>query len=344
MREDSVQKAMSLVVFLTLLVVSFFLLQPILMSIIIGMILAFIFFPLYRFGVRLFRSEAGSALFMCGLLLIAMVLPIWFLTPVLIDQSLQIYFSAQNVDYATPLQTLFPQLFSSEDFTYMAADAIHSFVTQTANKLANSFTNLILNLPIILLHLAVIFFVFFFVLKDSDELVNYIKSLLPFPKEVQRKFFENTKGITISVLYGQVVVGVFQGLLVGIAFFVFGVPNGLFLTLLAILAGVFPIIGTTIIWLPVAIFLAVSGNYFAAIGITLVGVISTNLDNILRPLIVARRTNIHSSVVLIGMVGGFFLFGIMGFIVGPLVLAYLLIVLELYRDKSQPSLFLENPN
>ena len=82
-----------------------------------------------------------------------------------------------------------------------------------------------------------------------------MKSLLPFSKEVEKKIFDYSKGITSSVLYGQVIIGILQGIAAGLGFFIFGVPKALFLTLLAMMAGIFPIIGTTIIWLPVAIYL-----------------------------------------------------------------------------------------
>ena len=174
-------------------------------------------------------------------------------------------------------------------------------------------------------------------------MVDYIKSLLPFPKDVEKKLFQYSEGITSSVLYGQVVIGIIQGIIAGIGFFIFQVPNPLFLTLLAILAGVLPIIGTALIWLPVAIYLFIAGNTFSTIGVLFFGVISSTVDNIIRPMIVSRKTSIHSSIVLIGMIGGIFMFGIMGLILGPLILSYLLIIIELYRKRKSPGVFIEGP-
>ena len=180
-------------------------------------------------------------------------------------------------------------------------------------------------------------------LRDKDNLVSYIKSLLPFSKDVERRLFESSKEITFSVIYGQVIVGILQGITVGIGFFIFGVPNALVLTLLASLAGIFPVIGTTIIWAPVVIYLFVAGNTLPAFGVIIFGILSAFLDNLVRPIIVARRTKMHSALVLVGMIGGLFLFGIMGFILGPLILAYLLIILEVYRNKRTPGIFSKVP-
>jgi predicted PurR-regulated permease PerM len=134
-----------------------------------------------------------------------------------------------------------------------------------------------------------------------------------------------------------------QGLLAGLGFFIFGVPNALLLTLLAAAAGIFPIVGPTIVWIPVAIFLLLAGNTVPAVGVIAFGLASAFIDNFIRPIIVAKRTSISSPVILIGMIGGLFLFGILGFILGPLILAYLFIILELYRNKSLPGVFIHNP-
>ena len=172
-------------------------------------------------------------------------------------------------------------------------------------------------------------------------MVLYIKSLLPFSKDVENKLFQQTEGITYSVLYGQVVIGILQGIIAGLGFFIFGVSNALLLTLFACLAGIFPIIGTTIVWIPVAIYLFVGGNLLAGTGVAIFGAVASVIDNILKPMIVSQRTTMPTSVALIGMVGGLFLFGILGFILGPLILAYLLIILDLYRNKKVPGLLVQ---
>ena len=180
----------------------------------------------------------------------------------------------------------------------------------------------------------VVFFTLYFALRDQEEFIDYIKSLLPFSKEVEKKLFDYSKGITSSVLYGQVIVGIVQGIIMGIGFFIFKVPNSMFLTFLTAFAGILPIIGPAIVWAPVVVYLLVAGNTFAAIGITVFGLISSTSENFLHPWIVSKRICINSSIILIGMVGGIFLFGLLGIILGPLILSYLLIVLEIYRNKK----------
>lgn len=341
MDDDYFKKITTTVILALLIVLSFFLLKPILLSIIVGIILAFIFNPLYDLLHKFTKSKNLSASLMCFLLILLIVLPLWFLTPTLIKQSIKIYTSSQQIDFVTPIKNIFPSLFASEEFSAEIGSIIHSFVTKMTNALMNSLSQLILNFPGLFLQFLVVFFTFFFVLRDKEQLIAYIKSLLPFSKDIETKLFESSKGITSSVIYGQVIIGIIQGLIVGLGFFIFGVPNALILTLLASLAGIFPIIGTTLIWIPVIIYLFIAGNTFPALGVAIFGVISSSIDNFIRPIIVSKRTKIHSSLILIGMIGGLFFFGILGFILGPLILAYLLIILEIYRNKKSPGIFIQ---
>jgi predicted PurR-regulated permease PerM len=278
---------------------------------------------------------------MCLLLLVVIILPIWYLAPIAIDQSIKFYLSSQQMDLITPFKTIFPSLFQTETFSAEIGSAIQSFITKSTNSLMNSFSNFILNFPRIFLQLLVVFFTFFFVLKDNDKMVSYIKSLLPFSKDMINKLFHSSRSITLSILYGQVVVGIIQGTITGIGFFLFDVPNALLLTVLAAIAGIFPIIGTAIVWIPVAIYFFLAGNTFSAFGIIIFGLISTVLENFIKPVFVSKRTKVNTSIILIGMIGGLFMFGILGIILGPLILAYLLIVLELFRDKRIPGVFIE---
>jgi predicted PurR-regulated permease PerM len=208
----------------------------------------------------------------------------------------------------------------------------------------NYFSQLVLDLPTIIAKILVVFFTFYYALRDKEGIMSYIKSLLPFSKEVEKKLFESTKDITFSVLYGQIIIGVLQGIILAIGFFVFGVQNSLLLSLLAVLAGILPILGPLFVGIPVAIGLIIGGNSFAAIGILIFALISSQSDHIFRPLLVAKRTKLHTALVLIGMIGGFLLFGLLGFILGPLIIAYLIIIVETYRNKSLPAVLIQDPS
>jgi predicted PurR-regulated permease PerM len=342
MEDPYIKKIITAAILVILLVLSFFLLRPILLSIILGFILAFAFNPVYNLLLKITKSQGLSSFLICFLLIVVMVLPIWFLTPVLVDQSVRLYLAVQQIDFIEAVQTILP-LLTSEEFSVEFGYVIQSFVTKSINSLMHSLSEIVISFPTLLLQFLVTFFTFFFVLKDQDKIIHYGRSLLPFSKDVEGKLFKSSKQIISSVINGQIIIGIIQGLFTGIGFFIFGAPNALLLTFLAALTGIFPIVGPFIVWVPVAIYLFVSGNTFAAFGLALFGLFASTIDNFLRPLLVSKRAKLHPALVMIGMIGGFFFLGVLGLILGPLILAYLLIMLEIYRNKKVPGVLIQEP-
>ena len=343
MDEDYTKKIMTAIILIILLVLAFFLLRPIIMAIILGAVLAFIFTPVYDFVFKYIKKKNLTALLICLLLIALIFVPLWYVTPIAINQSIKFHLDSQDLDFVTPLKTIFPSFFQSEQFSNEIGQAMHSFVTKTTNSLMNSLSNIILSFPTLFLKLLVVLFTFFFVLRDKEEMAEYIKSLLPFSKEVEKRLFKSSKDLTVSILYGQVLLGIIQGITAGIGFFIFGVPNALLLTILAAIAGIFPIIGTTIVWIPVAIYLLIAGNPINALGVVMFGLISSVIEAFFKPIFISRRSKMNTSLILFGMVGGLLLFGLLGIILGPLILAYLFIVIEAFRNKKLPDAVIISP-
>jgi len=334
MESEYLKKITVAAILLLLIVLAFFLIRPIIMSIVIGIILGFIFLPMYESILKKISYPNILALLFCIVLAMLIVLPIWFLAPVALDESFKIFQSSQSLDLVSPLKKIFPSFFSSDEFSRQMASIMSSFVTKTTNGLMNAVSGVILDFPTLMLKMLVTFFVFFFVLRDKKKIIKYIKSVSPFSKAIEKNLFDSTRNITSAVLYGQVIVGLIQGLVIGAGFFIFGISSMVLLTVLACVAGIIPIIGTALVWVPIVIYLIISGSIIPAIGIIVFGLISSNVDVFLRPIIISKRSTLHSGIVLVGMIGGIFLFGVMGFILGPLIFSYLLILLEIYRKKS----------
>ncbi len=334
MEEGYFNKVAITVILAVLAVLSYFLLKPILMSVILGFLLVFILAPVYDLFHKKIKSKNLSSLIVTSLLVLVIVVPLIFLMPTLINETVKLFLLAQQADFVTPLKSIFSSLSSSTELSAQIDSVIHTFVTNLTSGMVNSMSDFLANVPNILLQATVVLFTFFFVLRDKDEFLEYIRSVLPFSKEIHNRLFKATRDVTASVLYGQVIIGLIQGLVAGAGFFLFRVSNPLLFTVLAVLAGILPIIGPAIVWVPVVIYLFISGNTFAAIGVTIFGIASITVDNFLRPIIVSKRIQMNSLLVLIGMIGGILLFGLIGFVLGPLIIAYLIIFLELYRNKK----------
>jgi len=338
MEKNYFQKVVSLIILAVLFVLAFILLKPILLAIIFGIILAFLFSPLYdKLNNKIKRKDLSATIITVALIIIIVVL-LWYITPVVVDQSIKFYMSSQSIDFVTPLKKIFPQTFSSEQFAQQIGSVLHSSVTKATNSLMNAFSDAVMNAAMVILKLVIVFFIFYFVLRDKDKLLSYLRSLSPFSKTMERSLFSSSKQITLSVLYGQVVLGIVEGLVASVGYFVFGVNNAVLLTLLSVFTGILPIIGTAIVWGPVSIFLLIEGNVLAALGVIIFGILSWLINNLVKPVFISRRTKLNSAIILVAMVGGLLVFGLLGLILGPLIISYLIILLEAYRQKEAPSI------
>jgi predicted PurR-regulated permease PerM len=122
----------------------------------------------------------------------------------------------------------------------------------------------------------------------------------------------------------------------------FGVPNAFVLTIVTIFASVLPVIGPSIIWVPTVIYLFIKGNNVAGIQLLIYGLFLINWINvILTPRIISKKAEMNPAIALIGMIGGLYVFGFMGLILGPLILAYLILLIEIYRDKKAESILIK---
>jgi predicted PurR-regulated permease PerM len=199
-----------------------------------------------------------------------------------------------------------------------------------------------LNIPDMLMGMLIIGFVFFFTLRDSEQLKEFVSGILPLNKVQQTILAKQFTDMTDSLIYGTIILGVLQGIFAGIGFLLFDIPNALTLTIFAIILGVLPIFGPIMLWVPIAIVMLASGNYTLGIGYAIYNSIFTSgMETVLRPYIISQKTDLPQVMVLIGMIGGIFVFGVFGLLIGPLILAYFLTLLKAYREKSLASIFSE---
>ena len=335
---QEIRRVFVLSLILILVVLSFMVIKPIILSIIAGLILAYAFFPLYKRTYRILKERNTSALAVCFMIFLVVFIPIWFIIPMIIQQTFDMFTAIQSIDILALVSKIFPA--ASEQFQKDFASMIINFIGDITSATIDYMITFLLDIPTALLHAAVLIFVFFFALRDHDKLKEFVGGVSPFKKEKEKILIKKFREITSSVVFGYIIVGVIQGIATGLGLLFFGVPHALLLTLLAVFASILPIAGPWFIWIPAAIYLFTSGSSGAAIGFILYSALFvSSIDNILRPYIVARKTGTSSVIVLIGMIGGLFLFGILGIILGPLILSYLILFLKAYKDKTLSDMF-----
>jgi predicted PurR-regulated permease PerM len=323
---------------LILAVLAFILIRPVLLSIIGGLLLAYFFLPVYKRVLRLVKRKNLASGIVTLLAIIIILVPLWFLLPIVLEQSFQVFTSFQNADIASLIKNVLPG--ASDQFLAQLTVTFNNFAGKVASGLLNTLVNFFLDLPILLLHAFLIGFVFYFALRDGEKLKEFILELSPLNKDHEKILITKFKNITDAILYGQVVIGIVQGITAGIGFLIFGIPNAIILTVLAVILSIIPVIGPGLIWIPIAVYLIVKGQTIAAILFLAYNIIIvSSIDNILRTYIISKRSEIPAIIIFVGMIAGLFIFGILGLILGPLILTYFLIFLKAYKDNTLDSLF-----
>ena len=171
----------------------------------------------------------------------------------------------------------------------------------------------------------------FFFLMDGDKLLKKILYYLPLHDRDEQRMLEKFTSVTRATLKGTAVIGILQGSLAGTAFWVAGIPSAVFWgTIMAVLS-IIPGIGTALVWGPAAIVLAAGGNYLKAGGLCIFcAIIVGSIDNLLRPVLVGKDTQMHELMIFFGTLGGIIMFGVMGMIIGPIVAALFMTIWEIY--------------
>lgn len=337
-KEKDVKRYSAIALIVLLVVLAYIIIKPIIFSIVFGLLLAYVFYPVYKYLFSFFRERTTTALAVSIIVVLAIFIPLWFVIPLAIRQVTESFGFFQTIDIARFVKQIFPSL--TPQMQVDITTSIISLIGKITNAALTSLNSFFFRLAEILLQVAVIIFVFFFGIRDGDKLKAYIKELSPLKKEKGAVLAHQFKQITNAQIYGHIIIGIVQGLLTGVGLFLFGVPKALLLTFFAIIASILPVVGAWLIWIPSAVYLLNQGNMGPAIGfIIYCVVIVSTIDNVLRPYFVSRNTKSSSAIVLIGMIGGLISFGLVGLIIGPLVLEYIVLFLDAYKNNTLADMF-----
>jgi len=335
----SYRKSISLFVAAAVLLLSFLIIRPFIVSLLSAAVLAYIFYPVYLLFMKapIFkkRSKELSAILTCVIVISVVLLPVIILSNLVISEIkggyiyLQDYLSAPQISFGalTPLVT--------KVLKYLPQ--FKSVIYDAANQLIGVLQYYLVNIPNLVVNIVIIIFSTYYFLKHGKDLHKYFSELIPLPhkrfNQILRRFDDLSRGMIV----GQLLVGVIQGVLAWIAFLLLGVPNPLLLGFLTVFISIIPLLGAAIVWVPVVIYLGVigstTGEYWRAFVLLLYGslVIST-IDNVLKPKIVGSQAKIHPLIILIGVLGGLQLFGIPGILIGPIILAIFDLGIEIYKE------------
>ena len=312
------------------LLLTFFLLKPFATYLILAAILTYFLFPIKKLLIRFVRSESLCAAILIVLVIVLVVVPSIYLTSHLVSQVSSTYssFKAEHV-----LQRLgdFIRLKTGQEVQFQkpllsALETTRDFLLGAAPNFLGSLTSLVLGL-------FVMFFVMYYALQLSGDVAHKLTHLIPLETELKEKMLEELRAVLQGVLYGQVITALVQGALGGVGFLIFGVGNAVFWSAIMTILSFIPFVGSAIVWAPAGVFLIIEGNLWRGLGLLIYsGVIVTSIDHVMKPRLISGKSKIHPVVVLIGVLGGLKLFGFIGLVIGPLVLALLIRLVAFYDE------------
>jgi predicted PurR-regulated permease PerM len=260
---------------------------------------------------------------------VVLVIPFFALTSLLIDRVAelakhpdQILQAVQSVERKVGMQV------TQENQVRQLLQQGAARVSQWIPTLASSVLNVIVIVGLML-------FTMYYLFMQEEAFLGGLRRYLPFREKTMDELSISLKNNVNSNVLGQGIVALVQGILTGATLFIFGVPDAMFWTIVAFFMAFIPVLGTPLVWGPAAIYQFAQGHNGQGIGILLVGVIVIiNVDNLLRIWLAKYMGNIHPWVTLVGLTLGVEIFGIVGLVIGPLLLSYLIVLMDVFAREN----------
>ena len=172
----------------------------------------------------------------------------------------------------------------------------------------------------------------FFLLVDGRHLIRLLGRVSPLQAAQTEELLREFANVSSATLVGAALTAIVQAILATVGFALAGLPNAIFLGIVTLVASFVPVIGTALVWIPAAALLALTGHVTAAIFVAAwCGVLLTAADNVVKPLAMRGKVEMHTGLVFLALLGGITMFGLLGIIAGPLVIAFLLALLRMYE-------------
>ncbi len=335
MNKDALQKYFFLALLLAVFSIILFIFLPFLEVLVLSTIFAVVLGPIHEKITEYFNGRRGLAAFVVIILFAAVVMvPFTFLSFKVLGESKNIYLQLTNhseINYIqkitnaieVPVQKIYPSFnLNIGEFASVGADWVTSHLSAILSSVLAIGTGIIL-----------IFISLFFFLRDGEKFKKTLIDLSPLADKYDELIFNKIKLTINATSKGVILVALIQGILSGLGMWVFGIPNPTLWGSISAVVSLVPGLGTAIIFIPAVAYTYIAGNTPHAIGLFLWGALIVGLvDNILTPYLYAKTVEIHQLIMLFSVLGGLIVFGPIGFIFGPIVLAIFFALIDIYQD------------
>jgi predicted PurR-regulated permease PerM len=317
----------------------FGLIQSFLLSLFLAAVSAGLAHPVYTRISRLFGNRKGIAAGVTVLLgLCLIIVPLLLFSGILVGEAIGISTSAekwlekvvqeQPIDKIPQLQPLLPYQDKIMQKAGQLAEKAGAFVAQILAAGAKGTAEFFLMLFVML-------YAAFFFLINGQTILDAVLRFTPLSDDEKHRLLSTFTSVARATLKGTLVIGIVQGGLAGLSFWIAGIKGVIFWSAIMAVLSIIPGIGAPLIWVPVVAYLALSGQVVAAVGVGLwCAIVVGTADNILRPLLVGKDTEMPDLLVLLTTLGGLALFGAVGMVVGPIIGALYITVWTLWSSAA----------
>lgn len=326
--------------------VMFFIFLPFFNLILWAVIIAAILNPLFKAILIKIPNRSVAAFIAVIIGLIVIAVPLFFVFSRIIEEMIQAARQLASLDMNSVANSIseFGKMFNISvpsnliEIIYSGKRFFMQMLNDSAADLAGKTVVFAKNVLVVIFQAFISLITAYFLLVESHNLKQFALNLLPFEKNDFDIFVSRASGMIYAMVFGILLIALVQSLFAGIGMYFAGIPNVILLMALMIVAGIIPFLGTPVIWLPAVIFLFLSGETIKALllfawGAFFVG----SIDNVLRPIIVGKKTSLHPLIVFFSIFGGIVIFGPAGIFAGPIivVLAITFIGIAVEKNRSE---------
>ncbi len=344
--EKSFVSKVFLVVLIGVLILLLRLFWAYISAIILALLIASAFYPLYARVKKLLKGEErGASMLMTIFIFLVLVIPVGGFVGTLSNEAFDFYRRSREAVSLLKIQQILEgdsiwaqRIRKVGDLTGIEVnpETLEELATALGKNvglfLSKQLRSMASNLLNFLIHFFLMMLIVYYIFRDGERLKNYISELLPFPMEQQELVVSKFREMARAVIVGNGLNGIIQGIIGGFGFFFFGLGSPfLWGTLIGFMAFL-PFIGASIVYVPAFIILILQGQTGTAIGFLVYnGAYSLIMEYLFKPRMIGKGMRMNSLLVFIGILGGIKLFGILGIIYGPLIMTIFITLAELYR-------------
>ena len=292
-----------------------------------GILLYIVLLPVYTFLRKRFSKNVSAGIVIL-LALFAIIVPLLAILGIV---GTQLFGLIQNKELLVNISSAVSDTISGI-FPSLGNSIIHDQLVNLGGFTSSLFLNTVVNVGNFLINLSIALFILYYLIIQED-LFFKLKKILPFNEKHAQEIVNNLKNVSYSVVFVSGIIAVVQGSLLALTFLIFGINNAFLWGFVAAVLSFLPIVGPPIVWLPAAAIQFFQGNYKIALGVFISGLIISNIDNFLRPVLGRKISNVHPLTTILGIFIGIMFFGMIGIFVGPLLVSLSVLVLRMFKEE-----------